>query len=183
MHKVSNARAALLWCAPLLLTGLVLVATRYAGPPQAVPGSVDGPDTPIVIHTRAGQDRARPDQALALLRDDNSRRRTAGMGPLLLVPQLSGIAGAHALDMIARGYFGHDTPEGVGPFQRMKAAGWQFGYAGENMAIGPDEVRAEQALYASPEHLANTLEPHYTKVGIAAYNTPVGEIFVEDFSD
>ena len=32
---------------------------------------------------------------------------------------------------------GHDTPEGVDPFQRMQNAGIVFGLAGENLALAP----------------------------------------------
>jgi uncharacterized protein YkwD len=125
----------------------------------------------------------RPADALALWRDVNAVRAAAGLAPLALEPQLCDVARAHARDMATRNYFDHESPEGVGPFDRLARAGWHYGYAGENIALDADEGRVESDLYASPGHRANMLGPHYRRVGIAAVRTPAGEIFVEDFSD
>ncbi len=75
------------------------------------------------------------------------------------------MARAHADDMFRRGYFSHDTPEGVDPFQRMKQAGIVFGLAGENLALAPTLDIAHNGLMNSPGHRANILKPHSGRWG------------------
>ncbi len=45
--------------------------------------------------------------------------------PLAMNPLLVQAARLHSQDMIARNYFNHDTPEGIGPDQRIEATGFQ----------------------------------------------------------
>jgi uncharacterized protein YkwD len=57
--------------------------------------------------------------------------------PLALDPTLVESARLHSLDMSARNYFSHTTPEGLGPYDRMMAAGYPAGAAwGESIAGG-----------------------------------------------
>src|SRR5262245_16745760 len=50
--------------------------------------------------------------------------------PLAMNPLLVQSARLHSQDMIARSYFDHDTPEGIGPQQRIEATGYrQKGWA------------------------------------------------------
>jgi uncharacterized protein YkwD len=143
--------------------------------------SVEHAPAPSTRVTVAYRERA-PDVD-AMLRDVNDRRVKLGLPPLQLDVQLCAIAREHAVDMAQRSYFGHDTPEGESPFQRMDRAHFRYGYAGENIALDENVGAAANALWHSPEHRENILEPHYAKVGIAAIASPDGEIFVEDFSD
>lgn len=113
----------------------------------------------------------------------NHRRAAKGLGPLQLDSRLCDVAYEHAADMSVRNYFDHNTPEGLTPFQRMTRAHVPYGYAGENMALDQSTSAAELALWQSPEHRDNILQPHYAKVGIAAVTSTDGLIFVEDFSD
>jgi len=121
--------------------------------------------------------------AQVLLQDINAHRLGLGLPPLRLDPQLCAIARAHAIDMAARSYFGHNSPDGESPFDRMNRAHYGYGYAGENLALDQTVDAAAAALWHSPEHRENILEPHYAKLGVAAVLASEGEIFVEDFSD
>jgi uncharacterized protein YkwD len=125
----------------------------------------------------------RADDARALWADLNATRRSAGLRTLVLEPRLCRIAQAHAADMVARRYFAHVSPDGVGPFERLTRAGWRYGYAGENLALDVSEEQAERHLLASTPHRENMLEPHYLRVGIAVVATDSREVFVEIFSD
>lgn len=118
-----------------------------------------------------------------MLRALNAARVANGVPQLVLDPRLCTIASSHAVDMVERSYFGHISPEGGSPFDRMTKANYAFGYAGENIALNQNVDAAEDALWHSSEHRSNMLEPHYAKVGIAAVPSTDGEIFVEDFSD
>lgn len=155
--------------------GLIVSAMLQTG--GVTIAAVTAPGPAIVAY------RERSTDVQAMLDDVNARRRSKGLAPLQLDPQLCAIARAHAVDMAARSYFDHDSPEGESPFERMDRAHYRYGYAGENLALDRSVDAAANALWHSPEHRENILEPHYAKVGIAAVVSPDGEIFVEDFSD
>jgi uncharacterized protein YkwD len=126
----------------------------------------------------------RSSDARAIWHELNLRRVASHLAPLRLEPRLCAVAELHARDMAARNYFDHSSPEGIGPFERLDRAGWRYRYAGENLALAVDVPGAEDELYGSPEHRANMLEPHYSRVGIAVIRTAAGdELFVELFSD
>ncbi|HPF41326.1 MAG TPA: CAP domain-containing protein [Phycisphaerae bacterium] len=54
--------------------------------------------------------------------------------PVAMNATLRETAADHSADMLRRNYFAHDTPEGVTPFDRMKANGYLYISAGENLA-------------------------------------------------
>jgi uncharacterized protein YkwD len=141
-------------------------------------------EAPAAADTTSAAPLERPSDAIALYQHLNQVRSKVGETLLALDRRLIEVARAHALDMIARHYFAHETPDGSSPFDRLRQAGVEYSYAGENLAmnVGPDA--AHLALLESPPHRENMLEPHYRRVGIAAVRDPEGqEIFVEDFSD
>ncbi len=122
--------------------------------------------------------------ATALYRDLNRARRRHGLGALALDRRLDRAAIVHVADMARRNYFAHESPEGNSPFDRLRQAGCDYRYAGENIAMAPDERIADWALFRSPPHRENILSPNYRRVGIAVSVTAAGELlFVEDFSD
>lgn len=97
-----------------------------------------------------------------MLFDLNASRRKAGLQPLILESHLNGAAMQHAVDMAQHNYFAHRSQDGRSPFQRMEADGCRFSYAGENIAMNASEPEAYDALYHSPEHRDNILNPHIT---------------------
>ena len=54
----------------------------------------------------------------------NMQRSERGIEPLIYDRELGKIAKSHSLDMAKRDYFSHDTPNGVGPEDRSKNAGY-----------------------------------------------------------
>lgn len=119
-----------------------------------------------------------------MLTDLNATRRRAGLRPLALENHLNSAAVSHAADMASHNYFDHTGRDGRSPFDRMRADGARFGYAGENIAQSASEREAYSALLASPEHLENIMNPHYSHVGIGVATAPDGSLlFVQDFSD
>jgi uncharacterized protein YkwD len=119
----------------------------------------------------------------AMLAALNARRGSKGLAALQLDPSLCAIAYEHAADMVTRSYFDHNTPEGLSPYARMDQAHYQYGYAGENIALDSSSAAAEEALWQSSEHRDNILGSHYAKVGISVVAGTEGDIVVEDFSD
>jgi uncharacterized protein YkwD len=98
----------------------------------------------------------------------NQERGRAGLQPLVRDPTIDAVARAHSVDMLQRGYFAHETPDGRTPFDRMRAGNVQFSAAGENLALAPTVALAHQGLMDSPGHRANILHPAFRRVGIGA---------------
>ncbi|HEX7118185.1 MAG TPA: CAP domain-containing protein [Longimicrobiales bacterium] len=94
-------------------------------------------------------------------------RRQAGCPPLVWDTRAAAVARAHSRDMLRRGYFSHETPEGRSAFDRMRAAGIRYSAAAENIAYG---ARTGAQVYnqwiGSRGHRRNLLNCRYTRHGI-----------------
>jgi uncharacterized protein YkwD len=110
--------------------------------------------------------RPRPDLEKQMLDLVNKERVANGLNPLAPDPELTEVARKHSADMFARGYFAHDTPEGLSPFDRMRQANVRFATAGENLALAPTIPVAHNGLMNSPGHRANILRREFGRVGI-----------------
>ena len=110
--------------------------------------------------------RPRPELEKQMLDLVNQERVAEGLNPLAPDPELTEVARRHSADMFARGYFAHDTPEGLTPFDRMRDANVRFLTAGENLALAPTVPVAHTGLMNSPGHRANILRPQFGRVGI-----------------
>jgi uncharacterized protein YkwD len=100
---------------------------------------------------------------LALL---NEGRRAAGVAELVSDGALTTVALAHARDMVAAHFFGHQSPTTGRVDDRVRRAGISVIKVGENVSQGDSVEAAYAALMASPSHRANMLEPAFTHVGI-----------------
>ena len=114
-------------------------------------------------------------QALTLLNNDRAQH---GLAPLVYKAELNKLGETYAEDMIKRGFFAHNNPEGLTPFNRMKNAGISYQYAGENLALNDTIEAAEVAFMNSPEHRENILNTHYTEVGIGVKHGSNGKVYV-----
>ena len=110
--------------------------------------------------------RPRPDLEKRMLDLVNNERQANGLQPLAPDPELTEVARHHSADMFARGYFAHETPEGLSPFDRMRSANVRFLVAGENLALAPTIPVAHTGLMNSPGHRANILRPQFGRLGI-----------------
>jgi uncharacterized protein YkwD len=73
-----------------------------------------------------------------------------------------------ANDMAEKGYFAHNSPDGKTPWYWLEQVGYQYLYAGENLAIDfVDSKDVTEAWLASPGHRANMLNPNLKEIGIA----------------
>ena len=118
-------------------------------------------------------------QAVSLLNVD---RRANGLPDLKVDSRLTTLAQNYAQDMVNRNYFSHTNPEGQSPFDRMKAAGISYSYAGENIAMNQTVQAAETALMSDSGHRANILSSNYTTVGIGVAYDKNGNLYiVQDF--
>lgn len=98
----------------------------------------------------------------------NQARIQADLQPLAENPQLEKAAQMKAQDMVAQGYFQHTSPTGITPWFWFSKAGYNYKYAGENLAIGFFESQdVFNAWLDSPTHKANILNSNYKEVGTA----------------
>jgi len=98
----------------------------------------------------------------------NLERSKAGLPNLKINPELSQAAQSKAADMIKRGYWSHNTPDGKEPWIFISQSGYSYLHAGENLAR--DYSSAESAVSAwmnSGSHRANMLNPNYQDIGVA----------------
>jgi uncharacterized protein YkwD len=114
----------------------------------------------------------------------NKERTSRGLTPLVLDDKLTKVGEAHCREMFARGYFSHNTPEGLTPFQRMDKTGIIYLSAGENLALASTEAEAMAGLMDSPGHKANILSADFGKIGVAVIDGGIhGKIFAQEFTN
>ncbi len=97
----------------------------------------------------------------------NNDRSSSGLATLTINETLTAVAQAKANDMAEKSYFAHTSPEGLTPWHWFKEKGYQFAYAGENLAVDFSEsADVERAWMNSPTHRANVLGTQFTEIGI-----------------
>ncbi len=112
----------------------------------------------------------------------NLDRAQAGLSALHLDSTLNLAALAKARDMVDHGYFAHTSPQGVEPWHWFRALGYDYTYAGENLAKGfADPSDLESSLMASPSHRANILSSNYSEVGLAVVEVNNVNVVVQLF--
>lgn len=163
------------WLARHGVTLLLLVAVAaLATPASAATGcaSADGPtaQTSTVVLGNA---------ALCLV---NQERTSRGLRPLKSNRHLAKAARGHAQDMVARGYFSHDSANGASFVDRIRRAGYlpRRGRPalGEDLAWGSGEFATPREIVASwmesPEHRANILNAKFREAGMGVAFGDVG---------
>jgi hypothetical protein len=98
----------------------------------------------------------------------NQTRQSMGLPKLVENQKLNQAAQSKAQNMVQNNYFAHTSPSGVSPWFWFTKAGYNYKYAGENLAIGFfDSKEVYEAWLNSPSHKANIVNPNYTEVGTA----------------
>jgi hypothetical protein len=117
-----------------------------------------------------------PDDEL-LARMINEARASAGVAPVSRDANLDDVARRHAERMVGRGELAHDLGEGD-PRERLRAAGVEARYAGENVAHALNVPLAHRFLWSSPSHRANLLGRDFHHVGVAVTRDERGDAWV-----
>lgn len=98
----------------------------------------------------------------------NETRQEKEISPLRMNPQLNLAAYQKAQDMLENQYFAHHSPAGIDPWHWFSLAGYQYRYAGENLAIHfLDSGGVHQAWMESESHRRNILNANYQEMGMA----------------
>lgn len=101
----------------------------------------------------------------------NEQRQNNSLSPLSLNSTLNLAAQRKAENMFAENYWSHYSPDGKTPWDFILGAGYQYEYAGENLAknfLFSNGV--VDAWMDSTTHRENILKKEYTEVGYAIVN-------------
>ncbi len=154
-HESNNHRAKILH--PLFIgwSILVFVATQFLIP--FVPNF-----TPAVLGYASS---ITPSEIVELT---NQKRQESGVPVVKLDSTLTQAALAKGADMFARNYWAHVAPDGTQPWAFFVASGYQYRYAGENLAR--DFYNSKNVVDAwtnSKTHRENLLSNKYDDIGVA----------------
>jgi hypothetical protein len=108
-------------------------------------------------------------QRAAIIEETNKIRIKLGEEALDQNVQLHDSASLKAMDMKQFSYFGHESPSGDRVGDIVKMSGYEFLYAGENLAIGYGTAdHVVEAWRKSATHYANLVYPFFVDIGIGA---------------
>ena len=125
----------------------------------------------------------------------NRERAARGLPLLKENPKLRRAAQGHSNDMVAGGFFAHESPSGADMADRILGTGYAQGHGwslGENIAWGTGSLgtaaEIQRAWMNSPGHRANILRRQFREIGIGiAVGAPVdagglqGATYTADF--
>jgi len=98
----------------------------------------------------------------------NEVRQQYGLPLVQEDPLLDKAAEEKAQDMLKNKYFGHFSPTNVSPWYWIDRAGYNYYYAGENLAMNfLDSEEVIKGWLNSPSHKENLLNKDYKDMGIA----------------
>lgn len=144
--------------------------------------AADGPQIERVSRdSRKGAEAVADEKRLAMieaetLEEVNDERRAAGLDLLVGDPALNLVARNYSRDMVQRGFFSHQDPDGLKVDVRATRAGVTWRYIGENIARNRGFRNPANTAVAewmkSAGHRDNILNPHYSVTGIGAWIAP-----------
>lgn len=103
-----------------------------------------------------------------LLAETNKQRTAEGLADVQLNDVLSQAAFLKAQDMYEAQYWAHTSPSGVQPWKWFGDVGYNYSFAGENLAKNYPTARATVDAWMNSEtHRANLLSDKYVDVGFA----------------
>ena len=98
----------------------------------------------------------------------NQTRIENGLSKLFINPILNRVASRKAQHMVKNHYFSHTSPEGIDPWYWFKEEGYDYEYAGENLAINYKTAEMQQTAWMkSLTHKKNILNQNYKEIGVA----------------
>jgi uncharacterized protein YkwD len=135
----------------------------------------------FVLALRAGpppREKFQPSKAEErLLKLTNAERKKNELPALKPSPLLFKVARAHSANMARQGKMEHVLDDKT-PFQRIKGAGYQYYYAGENIAAGDAPVEEIfKAWMQSEKHRENILNKNFTEIGLGIVPDKKGYLY------
>jgi uncharacterized protein YkwD len=175
MRRVMTWTGGLL-CAGCLTRGGVPAILQPVGPPVETVSPAGASPSPLPTSSPGEPAEAIARDVLVLA---NRERESRGLMALTNDSPLTRAARYRSEDMVARDYFSHVDPDGMGPFQLLQKLGIPFQYAAENIAWNGEPARtaARRALenwMGSSGHRANLLDARQRRTGIGVSARPAG---------
>lgn len=103
----------------------------------------------------------------------NAFRQANGLSALAMNTQLSRAALWHSQNMGLQDFFSHTGKDGSQPWDRMRAMGYDYSTAAENIAAGYETAQqVVDAWINSPGHRANMLKSDVIEIGVGLFNMP-----------
>ncbi|MEU8764464.1 sigma-70 family RNA polymerase sigma factor [Streptomyces sp. NPDC048659] len=159
------------------------VSPPAPAPPAVPPAVTTPPPSPRPTPSPSRSAAPRPSLEERVNELVNAHRAEAGCAPLRRDPTLSAVARAYGRDMVARGYYGHTSPEGTDAGKRFENAGYSWSAWAENLAQGQADPAAVVADWmADPPHRRNMLDCAYRDTGVAAVRGPEGTLWVQELA-
>ncbi len=107
------------------------------------------------------------EEAKKIINLTNQVRINIGINTLIENEKLNESAMYKAQDMLINQYFAHTSPAGKRLSDWMNKVGYNYRFAGENLAIGFDTPESViDAWKNSPTHYSNIIDPDYTEIGV-----------------
>ena len=103
-----------------------------------------------------------------VVRATNETRAAQGLKALSYNEKLADAARRKVANMFEENYWAHYSPSGKSPWVWFNAAGYNYVYAGENLAKDfGNTTRLMQAWMDSPTHRDNIVNSKYSEIGVA----------------
>lgn len=96
----------------------------------------------------------------------NIEREREGLKPLKENKILDKTAELKACDMLSGNYFAHEDLKGQKSWHLFKENGYDYQYAGENLADNYGVFESMRLFMKSPAHRENIMMPEYKEVGV-----------------
>ncbi len=154
-HSGNNFRAKLLHNSGIfLIIGIILTGNVFVRLLDSTPLHILGFTSSITINE--------------VVSATNNERIKAGLPTLSYSEKLADAARRKADNMFSENYWAHNSPSGKSPWTWFKAVGYNYLYAGENLAkdFGSTD-RMVSAWMASPTHRDNIVNAKYSEIGLA----------------
>ncbi|MBK7863354.1 MAG: CAP domain-containing protein [Archangiaceae bacterium] len=182
VDHLGMARAQDAWCATLDFPTdgrhtVELLARGDRGPEVAALFFVDVGDKAQTGRRVAEIEPKEPAQVRRqVLERINKLRAGHALAALAPDPALDAVAAAYARRMADEQFFAHVAPDGSDVRARLKAAGYGYTSAGENLGLASGPLAAHFGIEHSPGHRKNLMEPGYTVAGIGAAARADGQL-------
>lgn len=139
------------------------VAPSSRSPRAEVAADIPAPE---VVADEPDQELLR-DASFAVLDEVNTLRREADLPELQMAPALLAAAQAHSADMAAGDFCDHQGSDGRNSTERIRAAGFDGVFTGENIACGHKSAAQAVASWTDDDlHRDNLLGPRYRYAGV-----------------
>ncbi|MFH1183197.1 MAG: CAP domain-containing protein [Candidatus Moraniibacteriota bacterium] len=106
-----------------------------------------------------------PEEVIKMVNDS---RQAGNLEALTVNEKLSQAAQAKVEDMLKENYFAHDSPSGKTPWFWIERTGYDYRYAGENLAMDFKSVQEQHVAWmTSLTHKKNILNSNFREIGVA----------------